>query len=76
MKKLYLLWTNDPAAGGYDVADGFIVRAKDHARARELAANACGCEGRDVWLNTARSTCRMLEREGREGVIMRDFHAG
>lgn len=59
----------------YDRAFGHIVRANTEDEARELAANECGDESSDAWLDPNMSTCHELLEGGRAGVIMTDFHA-
>ena len=58
----------------YDAAYGFVVRAKNEAQARKLAAEKCGGEGPDVWLSSAAGTeCTELTAEGEPGVVLRDY---
>lgn len=54
-----------------DYADGFVVRAPTYKRARELAAEQAGDEGKSVWLLRSFSTCRRLSHYGVEGVVLR-----
>ncbi len=60
----------------YDKMFGVIVRAKDGAHAREIAARECGDEGEQVWLDSRYTSCVDLMQDGVEGVIITDFHAG
>ena len=67
----------------YDKAFGFVVRAETAEGARRIAAEKCGDEGEDAWLNAKYSTCTVLESAPNyldatdciAGLIMRDFRA-
>ena len=59
-----------------DQPAGFVVRAESEAAARAVAAANCGDEGPDWWRDLERSTCELLEPDGPEGVILRDFWEG
>lgn len=64
---------------GYDVCNGFVIRAADEMQARRIAArNACD-EGEDTWLFIELSTCEIIGRSIATteecGVILRDFNA-
>lgn len=65
--------TQDPWNPWYDKSFGFIVRARDEASARQIAASDCGDEGKDAWLNDLLSTCEVLEVKGAAGILMKDF---
>lgn len=60
---------------GYDCNDGFVVRAKDEAEARELAHAAKADEG-DVWLNPQQTRVDELTEDGPAMIILTDFNAG
>jgi hypothetical protein len=53
---------------------GFVVRAKDEATARRLAAAQPGDEGAEAWLLPQYSTCVELPIDGPDGVIMADYN--
>jgi hypothetical protein len=53
---------------------GFVVRAKDEAAARALAAAQPGDEGAEAWLSPQYSTCVELASDGSEDVIMTDYN--
>lgn len=76
MLKLWLIKPAKHLRPYYDVANGFVVRAYTEDEARQLAANDCGDEGVDVWLNYDVTQCTELTTEGEIGVILRDFNAG
>ena len=79
--KLYLLrpidlgtdQINDLWKPWYDKAFGFVVRAETEEKARELASDRCGDEGRHAWLNSEYSTCIQLQEEGEEEVIIYEY---
>jgi len=64
-----------PPFSGYDVALGFVVRARAEDEARGIAATGHGDEGM-AWLDNELTTCRVLTATGQPCVIMRDFNAG
>lgn len=66
----------------YDKAFGFVIRAESAEQARAIAAGPSttgdwddtpGDEGSEAWLSPTSSTCELLSKFGRAGVIMRDF---
>lgn len=61
---------------GYDCTYGVVVRAKNEAQARELAASVAGDEGKDAWLDAALTSCSPLKAAGSAGVVLQDFLAG
>ena len=79
--KLYLLKRKGDIGG--DENAGFVVRANDRDRARELACAASkdsdmacsAAEIPDIWLDPNETTCEGLPDWGREGVVLRDFRA-
>lgn len=61
----------------YDIVRGFIVRATSVRQARKFAADSCGDEGKESWLNENLSTCNPITPESAGlGIVMRDFRAG
>ena len=56
-----------------DQPAGFVIRAESEAAARAVAAANCGDEGPDQWTDPTLSTCELVESDGPEGVILRDF---
>ena len=75
MLNLYLL--TPPHSHGLDEAMSFVVRAADPCSARELAAEQCGNEGKETWLNPALSSCQLLTGlPSYSGVICREYNAG
>ncbi len=65
---------DNPWAGTYDMAYGFVIRAKTEAQARNLCRP--GDEGKDAWLLSKYSSCEELKAEGMPGEVLQDFHAG
>lgn len=59
----------------YDKAFGFVVRAKSEQDARMIAANNCGDEGKDAWLDAQQSRCTPLKQQGKAEMVIRDFSA-
>jgi hypothetical protein len=76
MSYLFLLTQDDPDGPKYDVAVGFVVRAKSPSAARRLAATKNGSEGKECWLDQKRSKCNVIYKDGPDKIIMRDFNPG
>jgi hypothetical protein len=55
----------------YDKAFRFVVRAESEAKARAIAANECGIEGGEVWLDSEKTVCQGITHEGKQGCIVR-----
>jgi len=70
---------NSPWSVGYDMAWGFVIRAKTETEARAFAMEHSGDEksGRIAapWLDPEYSTCVELTAKGSAGLIIEDFHA-
>jgi hypothetical protein len=60
----------------YDCYDAKIVRAASPERARKIASESTGDEGRETWLNVSFSTCQRITTQGEEGEILGSFNAG
>lgn len=84
---LFILRPTTRFARGYDMAQGFVVRAENESTARRLAAEAGGDEQptdedsyyplpNTGWLNPACASCELLLPDGETDVIIRDFNAG
>jgi hypothetical protein len=73
--KLFLLRPIGKECDAHDMAQGFVVRAKNEDAARFYADKRHGDEG-NAWLFPTRTTCEELLTKGEEGVILRDFNAG
>lgn len=74
--QLFLLEAIENWATSYDVALGFVVRAKNEDQARIFASERRGDEGSEAWLDPTRTSCEVLTDGGTRGVIMRGFNAG
>jgi hypothetical protein len=84
--KLWILKANEDLSGEddpwdpwYDKSHGFVIRAEDETRAREIAQENGGDEseyGQTPWLQSKLSSCIELMGDGDEGVIIVDFKAG
>lgn len=59
----------------YDSFDGHVIRAETEARAREMANQKAGDEGR-IWLDPDKVQCTELTVDGPEGFQLSDFNAG
>lgn len=59
----------------FDKAFGFVVRAENEPKARQIAAYNCGDEGEDAWVNPKLSSCEILTADGEPGMIIQDFHS-
>jgi hypothetical protein len=79
--KLWILEGHAKLAGAspwspwYDKAFGFVIRAESEERARLIAAENCGDEKEEAWLNPILSSCKELFLEGEEEMILRDYAA-
>ena len=78
--KLFLLRNidNDLHAAVYDVANEFVIAARNEVRARELALEAC-CDEGPIWLNPLKSSCKEIGislEEKEEHVVVCSFNAG
>ena len=71
---LYLITRNKTK--GYDVVNGFVIRAPSEESARMQASANAADEGHIIWLDSGRSTCDVITGEGPIGIILRDFNAG
>jgi hypothetical protein len=76
MSYLFLLTQDEPDGPEYDVAVGFVIRAKSPAAARKLAATKNGGEGKECWLDPKRAKCQVLNKDGPDKIILSDFNAG
>ncbi len=57
----------------YDKAFGFVVRASSELHARQIASDEAGDEGKDVWLDAAKTRCEVIDPNGPPLVLCRDF---
>ena len=61
----------DPWDPWYDKTFAMVVRAPDENAARRFAAEFCGAEGPEAWLDVRYSTCEELTAEtGEPGIII------
>lgn len=73
--RLYIL---KPLDGGedwdpwYDKCFGMVVRASTVQKARKLASLHCGDEGKDVWVQRNKTSCKSLQHHGSSGIIIKD----
>lgn len=74
--KLWILERTDDKGCKYDCADGFVIRAPGPKTARLIASQNAGDEGRPLWLDKRRSSCKQIHVLGEPGVILRDFITG
>ena len=59
-----------------DQPAAFVIRAESEAAARAVAAANCGDEGPRQWTDPECSSCELLEPDGPDGVMLRDFWEG
>ena len=57
----------------YDKAFGFVVRAANEEEARRFASLEHGDEGQFPWFDKLATSCEILNGEGPEGVIIKDY---
>lgn len=69
--KIYLLERNDC---GYDEYRAKVIVAKNESRARELANEQVGDEGR-IWADESQVTCTIVDAK-KEMIVLADFNAG
>jgi hypothetical protein len=77
--RLYLLEPIDPYEEPYDycdVAEGFVVRAKDEMEARMTAGEQAGEEGADAWKDQRLTRCQEILLQGDACIILKAFRAG
>ena len=60
----------------YDTSYGFVIRAKNSKHARKLASSSCYLAEKDSWLDSSKTSCRILKSTGSFCVILRDYNAG
>ena len=75
-----LIGDNNPWDPWYDKAYGFVIRAFNERRARQLADGNGSDEngaikGVKPWLDAKYSTCEELLPDGEPGELLRDFHS-
>jgi len=71
--KLWLLETYEPP--GYEEFDAKIIRAPSEQRAREIANEHTGDEGR-IWDDEKLVKCDECINNGDEGTVLESFNAG
>lgn len=74
--KLFLLKRVDMTYGYYDQFYGFVIRAENEEKARELASKESADEGLLFWKDRSLTICEELLPDGPEDILIRDFHAG
>jgi hypothetical protein len=70
---LFLLEPIEDWEPWYDKAFGFVIRASTEVDARQLASQNAGDEGKDVWLDAAKTRCQVIDPNGPPNVLCRDF---
>lgn len=75
--RLYLLQRRDIEAGKHhcDEALSMVVRQTSRQKARKEANENCGDEGM-IWSDPTKVACAPLSREGKPGVIIRNYRSG
>ena len=67
---------DDPWSPWYDRNFGFVIRAETEENARGFASVTIGEEngtGTSPWLDEKYSSCILLESDGEESIIIKDF---
>ena len=59
----------------FDKSFGHVVRAENEERARLLASEKKGDEGKSVWLDDTKTSCIHLKVNGVEEHIISDFRS-
>lgn len=72
--RLFVLRRNDKPR--YDEYDTFVIRAKSHKHARQMASESHADEGPDIWLDELLTTCETLPTKGALAIIVGSFNAG
>ena len=72
MMNLYLIERDE---GDFDEVLGFVIRANSFQKARKMAAEACGDEGRAVWYNqvSAKATKVATNVGGKHEILLTDY---
>lgn len=76
--KLWILKPIDDSVSpfdGWDVALGFVVRARGEKAARLWADGQAG-DSKGAWINPSKTTCEELTSSGVAGIVIRDFKNG
>ena len=60
----------------WDEYQGHVIRAETEERARQMASESAGDEGRECWISNEQTICQELSADGVEEIIISDFHAG
>lgn len=72
--KLYLV--DRTTSANYDEYQSHVVIAETPTQARELCASNAADEGRAVWLDHLKTTCRVLKATGDARVVISNHRAG
>lgn len=59
-----------------NIARGFIIRAKSPSAARKIASENSGDEQYETWIYPFKSKCEVLNPNGEQELILRDYNAG
>ncbi len=57
----------------YDKAFCFVVRAASEEHARLVASDQAGDEGKEVWLDASKTSCKAIDPNGPPEVLCRDM---
>ena len=69
---LYLL-EQTPKGLGYEEIHGFVIRAKNPAKARLIASENCHDEGKTVWRHCSLKVLGTAPEEAPEEVVLREY---
>lgn len=79
---IFLVAPRDPYSKlfkNYDTQQGIVVRATSAHRARRIASDNAGDEGRSVWLDSSITQCLVIGWDtigAKEGIVLRSFKNG
>jgi hypothetical protein len=63
----------------WNITNAWVIRALTEESARAIACKECGDEDereRTIWLDSDKTTCKVLSVDGPEEMILQDYTAG
>lgn len=68
-----MLWILQNNAPEWSTMKGCVVRAETEDLARKVASSKAYGEGRNLWLDPEKTTCKVLESEGPRCSILESY---